>query len=361
MINSIGKYAGRIVALVCLLFWGSLTASAHDPGLSAAEIQIGGAHIVIHWSIARSDLESVLALDPGQSSGNDLSGATPWLEHFARNAFEINISDRRAAPMSVDVRPEQAGAIAIQITFERVEGSLIGIRSTAIRSFARGHREYVSVVDERGNRLGAKMLDVADAEFDLVLRPGSTAHGRPVLQFLVLGIEHILTGYDHLVFLIGLLLAKAGFRDAARIITSFTAAHSISLALSTFNLVRMSPAVVEPLIALSIIYVGLENILRSDLAGRWLLTFGFGLIHGFGFASALRELGIGSGASAALPLVTFNAGVEIGQLVIALIVLPMIWKFRKRPLFEMRLVPACSILISIAGGFWLVERILGGE
>jgi hydrogenase/urease accessory protein HupE len=260
--------------------------------------------------------------------------------------------------MSVGVRLEQAGALAFQIAFDRGEGSRIRIRSTAIRSFARGHREYLSVVGERGNKLGEKMLDTATAELDLVLDTGSAAQEGSLLQFLVLGIEHILTGYDHLVFLVGLLLAGAGLRDAVKIITSFTAAHSITLALSTFNLVRIPPAVVEPLIAASIIYVGLENILRRDLAGRWLLTFGFGLIHGVGFASALRELGIGSGAAAALPLVSFNAGVEMGQLAIAIVVLPMIWKFRKRPLFVMRLVPACSILISIAGGFWLVERLL---
>ena len=362
MTNSIGRHAGRIVAVVCLLLWGSLTAWAHDPGLSAAEVQIGRAQIVINWSIARSDVENVLTLDLNNDSlltQNDLAVVKPLLEEFARNAFDIEIADRRLAPVSVEVGLEQAGAIAFQITFDRGEGSRIRIRSTAIRSFARGHREYVSVVGERGNKLGEKMLDAATCELDLVIDPGSTEHAGSVLQFLVLGIEHILTGYDHLVFLLGLLLAGAGFRDAVKIITSFTAAHSITLALSTFNLVRISPAVVEPLIAFSIIYVGLENIVRRDLRGRWLLTFGFGLIHGFGFASVLRELGIGSGAGAALPLVSFNAGVEMGQLVIALVVLPMIWKFRKRPLFVMRFVPTCSILISIAGGFWLVERLVG--
>src|SRR6185295_17497952 len=121
--------------------------------------------------------------------------------------------------------------------------------------------------------------------------------------FVLLGIEHILTGYDHLIFLLGLLLAGASFKNVAKIITSFTVAHSITLALSTFDLVRIPSAVVEPLIAVSIVYVGLENIFRRDLKWRWLLTLGFGLVHGFGFASALRSLGIGSGTGAAMPLV----------------------------------------------------------
>ena len=113
-------------------------------------------------------------------------------------------------------------------------------------------------------------------------------------EFLTLGVEHILTGYDHLVFLLGLLIAGGSLMAAAKIITSFTVAHSITLAVATLGWINISPRIVEPLIAVSIAYVGLENIFRRDLNRRWLLTFGFGLIHGFGFASVLREMGIGS-------------------------------------------------------------------
>jgi hypothetical protein len=117
--------------------------------------------------------------------------------------------------------------------------------------------------------------------------------------------------------------------------------------------------VVEPLIAASIVYVGIENIFSRNLDRRWLLTFGFGLVHGFGFASVLRELGIGSGAGGtAIPLVSFNLGVEIGQIAIALIILPAVWKLRAQPTFITKYVPACSVLITLIGAFWLVERIL---
>ncbi|HEV8487331.1 MAG TPA: HupE/UreJ family protein, partial [Blastocatellia bacterium] len=177
-------------------------------------------------------------------------------------------------------------------------------------------------------------------------------------QFLLLGIEHILTGYDHLVFLLGLLIAGASFKAAAKIITSFTVAHSITLALATLGVVRISPGIVEPLIAVSIIYVGLENIFRREMSRRWLLTFCFGLVHGFGFAAVLSELGIGSGglAGAAIPLLSFNLGVELGQVVIAGAALPLIWKLRNRPSFVARFVPVCSVLVAVAGGFWLLER-----
>ena len=113
------------------------------------------------------------------------------------------------------------------------------------------------------------------------------------LQFLRLGVEHMITGYDHVLFLFALLIVGNSVRSAAKLITSFTVAHSITLALATFNVVHLPPHVVEPLIAISIIYVGLENLWHRHLQHRWLLTFGFGLIHGLGFASVLRDTGIG--------------------------------------------------------------------
>jgi hypothetical protein len=123
------------------------------------------------------------------------------------------------------------------------------------------------------------------------------------------------------------------------------------------DVVRISGSIVEPMIAVSIIYVGLENIFSRDLKWRWLLTFGFGTIHGFGFASALGDLGIGTGSSAALSLISFNAGVEVGQLSVALVALPIIWSLRRRRIFVTRLAPACSLIISAAGALWLIQRL----
>jgi hydrogenase/urease accessory protein HupE len=205
------------------------------------------------------------------------------------------------------------------------------------------------------------MLDASNNMIEASLRrePRSTTAFYSFARFLVLGVEHILTGYDHLVFLIGLLIAGASLTEAAKIITSFTLAHSLTLALSTLDVVNLSPAIVEPLIAASIVYVGIENILRRDVKRRWLLTFAFGLAHGFGFASALKELEIARNASrAAVPLLSFNIGVELGQIAIAAAMLPLIWKLKERPVFIKRYAPACSLLIALAGVYWLVERTL---
>ena len=137
-------------------------------------------------------------------------------------------------------------------------------------------------------------------------------------------------------------------------------AHSLTLALATFDLVRIPPGVVEPLIAASILYVGLENLLRRDPKHRSLLTFGFGLVHGLGFASVLRELGIGAGGGASvMPLLAFNLGVEAGQISVAALVLPLIWRAHLLRGGSPRFATACSALVALAGAFWLWERTLG--
>ena len=178
-------------------------------------------------------------------------------------------------------------------------------------------------------------------------------------DFLVMGIKHIWTGYDHLLFLFGLLIVTRNFSSSVKVITCFTLAHSITLAVATLGLVKIPSRIVEPLIALSIVYVGIENLIRSDdPKGRGYLAFGFGLIHGFGFASVLRELGVGvNGNGIAVPLVSFNLGVELGQVAIAAVLLPVIWRVRAHPMFIKRWVPACSTIVALLGGFWFVQRI----
>jgi len=179
--------------------------------------------------------------------------------------------------------------------------------------------------------------------------------------FLELGIEHIWTGYDHLLFLAGLLIVCSHLRTIVGIVTSFTVAHSITLGLAATNTVNLPSRVVEPLIAASILFVGVENLLRrgSEPKGRWAVAFAFGLVHGFGFASVLRELGIGTnGHGIALPLFSFNLGVEIGQMTVAAIVLPVVWSLRKNPTFVSRGIPILSGLVAVTGLYWVLERTL---
>ena len=170
-----------------------------------------------------------------------------------------------------------------------------------------------------------------------------------VRDYLLLGVEHIFTGYDHIAFLFGLLVIAGahGLRQGARrilaVVTAFTLAHSVTLILSALGLVTISSRVVEPAIAVSIAYVGVENLVNPTPRFRWLLTFGFGLIHGFGFASVLREIGLPS-RGLLLSLVSFNVGVEIGQLAVVAAVLPLLSLVTKRD--RLRL---WEILAAVAG------------
>ena len=140
--------------------------------------------------------------------------------------------------------------------------------------------------------------------------------------------------------------------------TAFTVGHSLSLALATFEVIALPSTVVEPLIAASIVYVGLENLLRREPAQRELVTLGFGLVHGLGFASVLQESGVGSEAGLAEPLFGFNLGVELGQLAMAAVVLPLIWRWQGRPEVFARLATASSLVVTVAGVIWFFERVL---
>lgn len=179
-------------------------------------------------------------------------------------------------------------------------------------------------------------------------------------SFFPLGIEHILTGYDHLLFLLALMLRGGGLWSLLKIITAFTIAHSITLALAALDIVVLPGALVESIIALSIAYVALENLLpRYAVSRRWAVSFLFGLVHGFGFSSVLREIGLPK-ENLVLSLLNFNLGVEAGQLTVVLLVVPVLMRLRSRK-WEPSLVATVSGVILAVGLALFVERaFLGG-
>ena len=176
-------------------------------------------------------------------------------------------------------------------------------------------------------------------------------------QYFHLGVEHILEGFDHLLFLGALLIGMRQVKPMLVIITCFTLAHSVTLALAALELVQISPRLVEPLIALSIIVVGVENLLRKDATSdRYWMAGGFGLIHGFGFAGVLRDTGLAQAGSIAMPLFAFNLGVEAGQLLVAAVVVPILLLLRRTAAFERYGRPAVSVLVILISTYWLLER-----
>ena len=176
-------------------------------------------------------------------------------------------------------------------------------------------------------------------------------------SFLALGIEHIFTGYDHLLFLVGLLLLGGRFWSLVKIVTAFTVAHSVTLILAALGVIHVSSRIVEPAIALSIAYVGAENLFLKSTDRRWMIAFAFGLIHGFGFASILREMGLPK-EGLVLSLLSFNVGVEIGQMAVVAVVLPIVLLVRRQS-WQRWAVNAASLAIAGMGLYWFVARVAG--
>ncbi|MFJ7727983.1 HupE/UreJ family protein [Neobacillus sp. NPDC097160] len=186
-------------------------------------------------------------------------------------------------------------------------------------------------------------------------KPVEKATSSSWFSFFKLGTLHILTGYDHLLFLFALLIRKQTFKQYAAIVTSFTLAHSITLSLAVLGWVSLPSRFVEATIAFSICYVALENIFRKKINHRWSITFIFGLIHGLGFASILREMAIPK-SHLAVALINFNLGIEAVQLLIVLLLLPILAYIQKKKSYG-RFVQIGSIIITALGAFWLIERI----
>ncbi|HEY8227782.1 MAG TPA: HupE/UreJ family protein [Pyrinomonadaceae bacterium] len=358
------RFRVRHKAILLLVFglW-SKQVMAHDPGLSTTEIKVdrnGG--VTLEMAFAPADAQRISLIDSNgdqKISPAEFEQAKSGLLKTAIDEVELHSDNERLTPLeqsaSYDV---ESSVVVIRLGFSERVGRHFELKSGIMRFLARGHKQFVTLRDQDGQIVSERMLGLGDDRLTYDFRSQKGAN-RSFREFLILGVEHILTGYDHLAFLLALLLVGGSLRSAAKVISSFTLAHSVTLALATFRFVQVPSHVVEPLIAASIVYVGVENLVRGHRPNRWLLTFLFGLVHGLGFASVLRDLGIAHTASSALvPLLSFNMGVELGQLGIAVLVVPLVWKLKRWPKFDLRYVPACSAAIAVVGCYWLFQRTL---
>ncbi|CAM4426598.1 hydrogenase/urease accessory protein HupE [Paenibacillus endophyticus] len=175
------------------------------------------------------------------------------------------------------------------------------------------------------------------------------------IAFFRLGMEHILTGYDHLLFLFSLLIARQTIKQYATVITAFTIAHCLTLTLTVLDIINVPSSFVEPAIALSICYVAIENMFRRDVKNRWMITFVFGLIHGMGFADLLKGMDLPKNALG-FNIFSFNLGIEAAQIGILVVLLPLLF-FAQKWKYSVRVVNICSAIACVLGGVWLTERI----
>lgn len=343
---------------------------AHDPGLSTAQVVVGATEVTARIGFAPADLRALLpSVPPPPTSSSwtpaDLAKARPSLISLAPRLLELSSAAGAIAWRPTAVALESPTSVIVSLEAPRPEGSDWNLRSPVLGRLPPGHRAFLSVTDAMGQTLVERLLSSGEPSAELSLAGSATGAGAPASRlpgawaFLGLGIEHIWTGYDHLLFLFGLLVVCRSFRSVIGIISCFTVAHSITLALAAFDVVQLPSRFVEPTIAATICYVGVENLIRkgAEPRGRWALTFVFGLIHGFGFASVLRDLGVGSnGHGLLVPLFTFNLGVEVGQISLAAIALPLLWLLRKREAVFRPENPVLSSIVAAAGLFWFLQR-----
>jgi hydrogenase/urease accessory protein HupE len=264
----------------------------------------------------------------------------------------------------VQVSPEWEGIAptrdrhAITLSF-RVPGPRPGTVSVRARMFPYDpfHQTFLNVYEDGSLRQQAVFnTDEGERVYYAGTAQGTWA---VVRTFVPAGVHHILIGPDHILFLVGLLLLGGGWWPLLRIVTAFTLGHSITLSLAALNVVTPPATVIEPAIALSIMFVGADNLLvgTSGRDVRAWIALAFGLVHGFGFANVLREFGLPAEALG-WSLLSFNIGVEIGQIAIVAAVAAALTVVRQRnQAAAQRVAVAGSLVVIVAGAYWFVERV----
>jgi hydrogenase/urease accessory protein HupE len=354
----VGRWCRADVLALLLTSVLTVTAGAHDPGLSSLDVSLTASTLVARLSLSPRDAEMAAALEPdGRFADAEWAGAAATLDAFARRTIELQIDGQRLSAGRAKVERAGDATVIVELTYARLIGSRLTVRSRVAEQLTRGHRELVTVRETSGAVVSERMIDGGGGEPIALDVPGGSRD--LARQFFALGLQHILSGYDHLLFLAGLLLGVHGLRGVVMTATAFTIGHSLTLVSAVLGIVALPAGLVEPLIAASIAYVGVENLVSTNTSSRWRTALAFGLIHGFGFAGALTELGVGSGGvRTVVTLGFFNLGVEAGQVAVALMVLPMFWYLRTRQPLGLRVLRPCSGLVALCGACWFVARLV---
>jgi hydrogenase/urease accessory protein HupE len=336
------------VLVVCAAVWSS-PARAHQQGVSYSEVTVADGRARYDLTLSSHDLQEIDADHDGVISDDEVLAQYPALRRHFEHALLVQAGGT-PCPLSLqDFLTDPGGTVTFRLrgpcpdaTPLRVAFQLLAISAAPGYDLAK--------ITFRGT-LTEHVFTRDDTTIVVTTGEGTAA---TIRRFFLLGVEHIATGYDHILFLLALLLVGGGLRALVGVVTAFTVAHSITLALATLDLVALPMRLVESAIALSIAWVALENVLFDQQSGRWRITFLFGLVHGFGFASVLRAMHLPS-QSLAASLLAFNLGVEAGQIVIVLLAYPVIAAVQRAPQRRMIVATASSVIFVVAL-YWFVDR-----
>jgi hypothetical protein len=355
--------ARRAFLLTALLVLRATASQAHAVGVSRGEYRIEDAQVRADLVFARPELLATLpGLDAdrdGQLTSGEIENARGELADWIHRGIAVRVSAGPCAGhLDAASLTEQDGVELAAVYQCPPHATAFSVHLGLLTELSLGHRHLATVISPAETAHAV----LYDAQPELTLATPTTtagALGSTGPSMFRLGIEHILTGYDHWLFLLALVLIGGPLRSVLGMITDFTLAHSVTLAVAAFGIWVPRPTLVELAIALSIACVGIENCVAFDLHRRWRLIFLFGLVHGFGFAGALREVAV-SAVRLPLALASFNLGVEAGQLAVLSVVLPFVWWLGRRTWFANGGLQASSIAVSAVGLWWFVARVISG-
>jgi HupE / UreJ protein len=387
------------VALSFLTLFAATSAQAHKPSDSYLTMSVpkDGSNVAVRWDIALRDLDYVLQLD------RDNDGALTWGEvraraddiaKYATANLALSSKDKpcaltTAAPMQLDKHSDGTYAVlSLTAACGAAITEALQVKYSLLFDVDPSHRGLVQWLPPRSAGKDGKagealsvILGTETATQKLPLQAPSA--WETFQQYVVEGAFHIWIGYDHILFLLSLLLPAVlifrrndtniskkllgnsqilpaesfygALKEVLKVVTAFTLAHSITLSLAALGVVSLPSRWVESAIAASIIVAAIQNIRGVVDSRRWIMAFGFGLIHGFGFASVLADLGLPQNALITA-LVGFNIGIEGGQLAIVAVFMPLAFWLRSTKFYQVQVFKWGSVLIALLALYWLVQR-----
>lgn len=365
--------SGRLLLglpLLALLLLGlALPAAAHDVTLGQSKIVQRGLTVDYELALEHDQLVRRLDVPPSAAAAEqtdperlaELTASRTELAAFLDRGLRVLLDgDRcssRLGPLAVEEFRGSSYAL-LEISY-RCAGDPSGAFDVEYDLFledAAGadHASHANVVDyELGGETGRTVFEPGAQRLSTGARSEQSSTG----GFLLLGLEHVLAGPDHLLFVVALLLGATSVRNVVHVVMAFTAAHSVSLALTATGWLAVPAALVEPLIALSIVGVAVQNLVQRKPRHRVPIVLGFGLLHGLGFGAAL-SFGETTGWSTVVSLLAFNVGIEVGQALVIAIAVPVLLLARRRQ-WSAQVRWAASGLIASCGALWFVDRLIG--
>jgi hypothetical protein len=358
------RTAWKLALLIAALLV-SASAGAHKASDSYLQLDAGERGLAVRWDIALRDLDAAIALDAdddGRLTWGEVRVAWARIDAYALPRLQVDGCPLRIVGRGLERRGDGAYA-ALQLASDCVVASALPvIHYSLLREIDPTHRG-IARIERLGQASVVRLLEPTE----VIAAPASDR-----LEFVRDGVRHILTGYDHVLFLLCLLLPAVmrrspggGWQPVERlsqavmpvvgIVSAFTLAHSITLGLAAASLVSLPAALIEPAIAVTIVLAALDNIWPVFPVRRVIVTFCFGLIHGFGFAGVLGELNLPA-AQFAWALLEFNLGLELGQLAIVVLATAALFALRARPAYRPIVVRGGSLAAIGVGVLWLVER-----